>query len=54
MARPRIIEGDETKDIHVMLSEYTYDAINKDAHDRRTSMSAIMRALAEERYGAKG
>jgi macrodomain Ter protein organizer (MatP/YcbG family) len=55
MARPRIIQDVETKDVHVILGKALWERLSKKAHDNRSSVSALVRKAVEETYGkAKG
>jgi hypothetical protein len=50
MARPKLIH-DEPKDVHVWLGTLTWENMARDAQEKGSTVSALMRALAEKKYG---
>lgn len=53
MARPKVIQDDEIKDVHVWIGKTLWEKLSKLAHDEGSgsSISALMRRAAEEKYG---
>jgi hypothetical protein len=51
MARPKLILDAEIKDAHVWLGMTTWLRMARDAQKKGSTVSAILRELAETKYG---